>query len=150
MLVVLCVVKICVSAGNHQGNERKGGWGLLEKDGQDVTLKMIDCHQWFFASVGYRLGDSDTYQQSTHQSWSSRDGDGIYSGQVQLCLLQCLLDHRDNHLKVLSGGKFRYHPAIRLMNHYLRGNCARHNLPPILDHSCSSLITRAFNSEYNH
>lgn len=78
------------------------------------------------------------------------DGDGVEVGPVKFCLVDRLMNDRENGFKMRTGGNFWDHSAVGLKNIDLRNNNITQNVSAVLNNSGSSFITRSFDPKDVH
>ena len=60
---------------------------LIEKDGVDVALEMINRYEWKALCVGERFGVGDADKQRASKTGAGGNGDGIQITKLDLSLL---------------------------------------------------------------
>jgi hypothetical protein len=80
-----------------------------------VRLEVVDRDEWSAKRVGHSFSGIHAHDQSTSQSGSLGDGDGIEIFAIDGCLPQRLLDHRDNGCYMASRRELGNDAAVARM-----------------------------------
>jgi hypothetical protein len=115
-----------------------------------MAFQMIHPYPCQIPGKGVGLGETEPDQQTSHKTGTLGDGQSVDIVGTQTGIAQRLIDHRPDRFDMLTRRQFRYHPPIGVVDLDLRGHHGREHRAPILDNGRGCLITRSFNTEYDH
>ncbi len=118
-LPLLCQIKMGVATRDHQCQHGEtqlvvSFLSLFQQDSMNMPFQVIYCNQRLVEGKRQRLGVADTNQQSSGESRTLSDGEGINRVKGLAGIGEGFADHRHNGPQVLARSQFRHHSAIRL------------------------------------
>src|SRR5581483_9973678 len=141
-----------MAAGDDEGEHGKSEivislLALLEKNGVDVTFKVIDGDERLVESKGKSLGVADADQQRAGESGTLRDRESIDGLVGSRGVGESFAHNGNDGLKVFARSELGNDSAIRLVRGDLREDDVGDDLLAGADDGGGGFVAGAFNAE---
>ena len=113
---------------DYQGNKGKRHRPILEENGADVSIEVVNTDQRPARAIGEGLRKTQSDKQCPHESWPLGDADKVDVPECRAGLFQRCIHHGADVLDVTSTGEFRNDAPIGSVDAVLRGNDVGKNL----------------------
>ena len=129
-----------MASRNDQGEGREFSNRILQKDGCNVSLQVVDSHEGYAQRKGQTFGVRESHQEGPNQAGTLRDSDCIQGLEGQARPGQGLGHHLTDIVNVFAAGQFRHHTAKVMVSRDLRGHNTGEKPVAVLQDGGSSLI----------
>ncbi len=122
-------------------------FAFVEKDGVDMSFKMVDGDEGNVLREGQGFGVGDADEQGAGEAGAGGDGDGVQVGECDLSLFECGSDYGNDGTEMLAAGQFGDNSTIAGVGGDLRRYDGRQRAGATLDNSGCGLVAGGLDGE---